>query len=92
MSSSTGLRRRGRDLSTSPHQSSPNSGNWFYRTRHSTAELLNARPMQPRIEQFSRWVPHAMEPIPGIGKGLVHTRGGLQVAPKWASSRTRSES
>ena len=32
----------------------PNSGNWFHSMRRSTAEVLNARPMEPRIVQFSR--------------------------------------
>ena len=31
-------------------ESFPNSGNWFHSTRHSTAELFNARSMEPRIE------------------------------------------
>ena len=39
----------------------------------STAELFNARSMEPRIEQFSRGVPRAMEPIAGIGKRFVTT-------------------
>ena len=30
-------------------QSFTNSGNWFHSTRHSTAELFNARSTEPRV-------------------------------------------
>ena len=44
---------------------------------------------EPRIEQFSRWSPHAMEPIAGIAKRLALPAPALRGPARTAQARER---